>query len=557
MDNNYSGEEFLNKLYKDMHISEVVMHTAIPSDNKEEKVSKYMERLERTHQGKHLEYLKKLYYDKYVIKEENIPQSYIDFLDKEYFDKYGYHITEDSIIEHKKNIIKDQQASIDSWLEYLTSEDAKFYPMWAKYWAFQGMLNIGSFDNQNGIYKKRSKATVAPFVELDREVLAKSIDLVIKEVNKENIDDEQLQKLIKNGNFLKLYTTLLSTKREKVLNSNDIEGVWVKYNQGNDYKKLYESLQGKNTGWCTAGEDTCRSQIAGGDFYVYYTYDEKREPTIPRLAIRMNGTTQIGEIRGIAKAQHIEPHFEEVLDKKLEEFPDREKYKKRLNDTKMITYIYTKYELGKELTEEDLRFIFEVDENIEGFGWKEDPRLTEIKQGLKGKITNKEIVLAAVQQNGKALEYASAELKSDKEVVLAAVQQNGHALEYASAELKNDKEFVLAAVQQYGCSFCYASVELKSDKEFVLAAVQQNVNALEYASEELKNDKEFVLAAVQQAGSSLYYASEELKSDKEVVLAAVQQNGHALEYASEELKNDKEFVLELKQLSQEQERKAR
>jgi len=37
-------------------------------------------------------------------------------------------------------------------------------------------------------------------------------------------------------------------------------------------------------------------------------------------------------------------------------------------------------------------------------------------------------------------------LKRDKEVVMAAVSQNGNALRLASKELKEDKEFVLAAV---------------------------------------------------------------------------------------------------------------
>jgi hypothetical protein len=40
--------------------------------------------------------------------------------------------------------------------------------------------------------------------------------------------------------------------------------------------------------------------------------------------------------------------------------------------------------------------------------------------------------LAAVAQNGGALNYASADLKNDKDVVLAAVTQDWFALAYAS-----------------------------------------------------------------------------------------------------------------------------
>jgi len=51
--------------------------------------------------------------------------------------------------------------------------------------------------------------------------------------------------------------------------------------------------------------------------------------------------------------------------------------------------------------------------------------------------------LAAVQQNGEALEFASKELKADKEVVFAAVHQNGEVLEFASPELFGDKQFLI------------------------------------------------------------------------------------------------------------------
>jgi hypothetical protein len=67
-----------------------------------------------------------------------------------------------------------------------------------------------------------------------------------------------------------------------------------------------------------------------------------------------------------------------------------------------------------------------------------------------------------------ALGDASAELKNAKELVLAAVAQNGYALLYTSVELKNDKEVVLAAVAQHGRALRHASVELKNDKEVIL-----------------------------------------------------------------------------------------
>ena len=71
-----------------------------------------------------------------------------------------------------------------------------------------------------------------------------------------------------------------------------------------------------------------------------------------------------------------------------------------------------------------------------------------------------------------------------KEVVLEAVKQDGRALEYASEELRGDKEVVMEAVKQYGRALEYASEELRGDKEVVMEAVKQNGLALEYASDE-------------------------------------------------------------------------
>ena len=44
-----------------------------------------------------------------------------------------------------------------------------------------------------------------------------------------------------------------------------------------------------------------------------------------------------------------------------------------------------------------------------------------------------------------SLEHASAEQQGDREIVLAAVKEDGLALEYASEELQGDRKIMLAA----------------------------------------------------------------------------------------------------------------
>ena len=63
---------------------------------------------------------------------------------------------------------------------------------------------------------------------------------------------------------------------------------------------------------------------------------------------------------------------------------------------------------------------------------------------------DRDVVLAAVAQNGLALEFAAPQFQADRAVVLAAVAQNGNAIQFAAAALKADRGVVLAAIAQNG-----------------------------------------------------------------------------------------------------------
>lgn len=378
-----NGESFLNHLNQNMHLEEIVMHTASKSDTPEEKIRKYMERLEQTHDmakdNKHkMNLLKKFYYKKYIIEE--LPEFYVKLQEKIARERgYGnLEATEGVKKEMLKQIQNDQQSSLDSWIEYLCSDDA-MYPMWFKNYAFEGMLKLGNYDKEKGEFKKRTKATTAPYLDLNREVLSQVYNTLSHQIGKGNLSEIE-EKALKNGeSFKKIYTFFLR-KVETHKKSEETEGIWKKYNQGPDYYPLWKSLQGKNTGWCTAGEATAQDQIEKGDFYVYYTKDEFGEYTNPRIAIRMNGKFKIEEIRGIAEDQNLESNMEEILNEKLNEFSDREKYQKKVQDMKTLTTLEKKQKEGQEFTKEELRFLYQIDEKINGFGWKSDPRIEEILQ---------------------------------------------------------------------------------------------------------------------------------------------------------------------------------
>jgi len=382
----YTGEEFLNKIYKDLVNSEIVKHTG-KGGNKNEDVHTYMERLERitnkSMEHDKLSLLKKFYYDKYIIKPENVPESYFKGQEQIALDRgYGHvHYTNEIKQKEIEQIISEQKASLDSWIDYFASTDTEMYPTWFKYYCFQGMVRLGYFDKKEDKYTKRTESTVKPFIEINREALAMVYDELIKVLNKEHVDDKKLEELLKSGSFSKIYAYCIKKlDNVKKDNTNSDEGIWKKYLQGSDPNVLFNDIHGKGTGWCTAGGlETATQHLEGGDFYVYFTKDESEKYTCPRIAIRMEDK-QIAEIRGIAEEQNLESNMEKVVEKKLEEFPDKDKYKKKIKDMEVLTYIYTKWKNNKniKLSKEELVFLYELKEDILGFGYERDDRINEI-----------------------------------------------------------------------------------------------------------------------------------------------------------------------------------
>ena len=386
--------DMISKVYTNLHNSDRVLKASNVSDKKRERLLKYFERLEELHNkvsktksvnGEKL--LKSFYYDLYVIKPENIPDAYFQNQVRLARERgYGnIELTEEDKRRMTEEVIDDQRKSLDKWIEYfLYDEESKSYEMWEKYWVFQGLQNLGKYDKENGKFSKRDKSTVYPFPPVEREYIFTTLKLM-EDFLKDKKGDEDIKQALSTGNFKLLYEYVIRQsflKGEHQGNSTD--GKWIKYEQGSDYNILRNSLQGYYTGWCTAaGENFAKDQLAGGDFYVYYSLDKNGEAKVPRIAIRMDGKDKIGEIRGIADNQNMEPEMMPILEEKLKEFPNRDKYLKKEHDMKLLTLIDKKVNNNIELTLDELKFLYEIDDQIKGFGYEEDPRIKEIKRKRK------------------------------------------------------------------------------------------------------------------------------------------------------------------------------
>ncbi len=305
--------------------------------------------------------------------------------------------------------VTDLEKSLDNWISYLSDANEP-YPVWFRYYAFRNVLDLGDYDKDKGEFTKRSEGSIKLFPDIDRGALAyieqmieadkdaemlKNLQEAQQESANGDIPKNELLTKEKVANFAKIsfakqYSEAIRQSGEITPEMREItEGKWIKYGKGTDPTALWSSLQNKGVAWCTKGYGTAETHLKGGDFYVYYTLDKQNKPSIPRIAIRMQGD-QIGETRGVAdNQQNLEGNMTEIAEKKMSELPGKEKYQKISKDMKDMTAIYKKsfkedketkekIYLKPELTKDELKFIYEIDSKIEGFGYQRDPRIEEI-----------------------------------------------------------------------------------------------------------------------------------------------------------------------------------
>ncbi|MEI7792824.1 MAG: hypothetical protein WCI57_05050 [Candidatus Berkelbacteria bacterium] len=416
------GPQFLKEKY-DLHNAPEVQRSANFVSNEsgenlnspDEKIGAYLERLEGFFEDedpqkreRKVSFLKNKLFDLLITKPENVPASYDDFIIN-VIEEHGERGDWDRASDQEKvqirqsnveGLLSDQKDSLETWVDYLSSDDA-MYPTWLKYWAFRSIANLQDYEKPEidketgqrkgeGRFPQRSKGTLKMFPDLNYEALSYVLDNInlkyqnqSPEIPYDIQEDEKtrFQSFLKNENFAKLYAWAIENINpidEELLQTTD--GDWVKYNQNSDPMPLVQSIRGKGTGWCTAGVNTAKTQLEMGDFYVYYSKNQDGQSSIPRIAIRKKGDN-IAEVRGIAKKQNLDPFIGDVLKDKLEEFPDKDQFLKKESDMAWLTVIKNKTKSGQALDKEDLTFLYEVDSKIQGFGYVDDPRIKELRNG--------------------------------------------------------------------------------------------------------------------------------------------------------------------------------
>lgn len=133
------------------------------------------------------------------------------------------------------------------------------------------------------------------------------------------------------------------------------------------------------------------------------------------------------------------------------------------------------------------------------------------------------------------------ERSEEKREALAQVKRDGLKLASQPEYFKRDIDVVLAALSDNGCALQHAHVSLKRNRSIVLAALKQTGWALQHVIEPWRSNREIVLAAVRQDGMALKFAPEFLQKDKDVIFAAIDQNEESYKYIHSSLKEKASF----------------
>jgi len=208
--------------------------------------------------------------------------------------------------EYIKKYADTQKETINEWISYLTESE---YPVAIKFLLLKSVLNF-NYNYKIDDLIKRTDTTIRNFTLFDAgslsELIASNSDYLLKDYTK--IQLENAEKILKSKELLK---------------TSD-NGTWLKFNGGSNSTEEEISKNSielsqlvQNTYWCT--KTNAKSQLNGGDFYVYVT--ENNGEVFPRIAIRMDEDL-VGEVRGNkSSAQDIEeemlPIAEEFLQKSI------------------------------------------------------------------------------------------------------------------------------------------------------------------------------------------------------------------------------------------------
>lgn len=382
-----------------------------PDDRIQNYLNRFKEILEREkpeEKERGINALKKILINHYVVRVEDIPESYWQAQMRVARNRGEagdwQEISEEEKLkikqEHLAQTKEDQKGSLEEWIDYLASDASSYLPDYLKYWVFKGMLRLERYEKgdkergASGRFPERPtgrQRSIKMFPEVNERALKFIAQADSAQLKNQTVDfrydvPETAQQAflddLKKKDFRSIYgwgQEYYPPISEDEMQATD--GEWVAYEENSDSKILTESLRGKGSGWCIAGEQLARQYLDQGKLNIYYTPDKDGNLTIPRVVI-VERDNLVTEVRGIEWEENIDAYIKktDIIGDKLKEIPGGELFCETDQDTKQLTAIDKKIFAKQSLTRNELIFLYEMERPIKYFGYKKDPRIEEIRE---------------------------------------------------------------------------------------------------------------------------------------------------------------------------------
>ena len=289
----------------------------------------------------------------------------------------------------EKDYKKLRQGQVDTlakWTEYLSNKEAPF-PTWFKVYAFDGITKIGTYDSKHGRYEKRNNTTIAPYPDVNPAVLANTFNAVNvfygQDRDKwfdEHIADDELNAVVKLGNFGKIYTHFFNEAYEHLPTperTEDIKGQWFDFYPG-DEEQLAEASRG--TPWCIANTAYGKNYLHTNDenitnnqsrFRLFKLENDSSIDGMSKTAcasIRFDPQGKVAEVSGLANGsnQTIQDSLVPVVEQEVFKHPldPDQHFKEKFRDKKELIRLQDKAKKGEDLTLDEYAFLYENDRII-------------------------------------------------------------------------------------------------------------------------------------------------------------------------------------------------
>ncbi len=293
--------------------------------------------------------------------------------------------TESEMNKDYERLRQDQVDSINSWTEYLGNKEVSF-PTWFKIYAFNSVIKMGRYNQLDGKYENRDKSTIAPYPKVSPAALALTLDAVNDFFGQdkekwftEHTDDDQLNAIVKSGNFGKIYTHFFKETYKPIPTperTEDIKGEWFDFYPGQE-TELAEAAQG--TPWCIASEHQgayylkTNLNIANNKarFRLFKLENESSVDGMSKTAcasIRFNTEGKVDEISGLKNGdrQTVEDSLIPIVEQEVLKYPlnPEKHFKEKFRDKKELIRLQDKAKKGEELTLDEYAFLYEKNREI-------------------------------------------------------------------------------------------------------------------------------------------------------------------------------------------------